>query len=265
MGSMLEKRLSNQIKERKKGDASHNRKLFTDGGILTKTDAISADTTSDGWQKVHLSHATSLVNLHIRNDIMGDVTTEGAIEHMKGDVCQMQIVESVWSIHDFMAAKKRACVKARMAKLEGDVTRCFEGADKYAVLSKTKNLADHFDKNEDADFDADFDALIKVILDLSVQTHESPNVAPAYCAESGMVSTLKSMADAVGICKDKAETCKSQLSMLEKRLSNQIKERKKGDASHNRKLFTDGGILTKTDAISADTTSDGWQKVHLSH
>ena len=39
-------------------------------------------------------------------------------------------------------------------------------------------LEDHFAKNEDADFDADFDTLIKMILDLSIVTHESPNVTP---------------------------------------------------------------------------------------
>merc|ERR1711988_26622 len=147
----LEKQLDGQIKARQKGDS---------------------------WQQAHLANATALVNLHIRNDILGDVTEDDAIEHMKGDVCQMQIVESVWSLHDFIASKKRACFAARVAKLKGDVTRCFEGVDKVTLLNRAKMLEDHFAKNEEAEFDADFDALIKVILDLSIATHESPNVAP---------------------------------------------------------------------------------------
>merc|ERR1711912_194461 len=129
--SALEKRLTSQIKERKE-KKSHKRQLHTHGKALELQHAVDLkkDTTSDGWQKVHLAHATALVNLHIRNDILGDVTTDDAIEHMKGDVCQMQIVESVWSLHDFIASKKRACFTARMAKLKADVTSCFEGVDK---------------------------------------------------------------------------------------------------------------------------------------
>ena len=77
--------------------------------------------------------------------------------------------------------------------------RCFEGSDKTVVLSKTKNLETHFVKNEEAEFDVDFDGLIKVILDLSVQTHESPNVTPTYCVESDMVDVLTQV---VGIWKN---------------------------------------------------------------
>merc|ERR1711871_914552 len=229
--SALEKKLDGQIKARQQGDS---------------------------WQKAHLANATALVNLHIRNDIKGDVTEDDAIEHMKGDVCQMQIVESVWSLHDFIAAKKRACFSSRMEKLKADVTRCFEGTDKTAVLSKTKNLEDHFAKNEEAEFDVDFDALIKVILDLSVQTHESPNVAPAYCAESGMVGVLKSMTQAVGICKNNPQTCKVQLGALEKKLDGQIKARQQGDSWQKAHLANATALVNLhiRNDIKGDVTED---------
>ena len=44
----------------------------------------------------------------------------------------MQIVESVWSLHDFIVVKKRACFSSDMDKLKKmkkDVARCFEGVD----------------------------------------------------------------------------------------------------------------------------------------
>merc|ERR1712032_1052691 len=107
----------------------------------------------------------------------GDVTTENAVKHMKGDVCQMQIVESVWSIHDFIVAKNRACAKGRLAELKADAARCFDGNDKATILKHATNMEAHLTKSEDGDFDADLDLIIKDVLAMSVATHESEHVA----------------------------------------------------------------------------------------
>ena len=149
--SSLEKTLEKQIAERAKGDT---------------------------WHLKHLANATALVNMHIREDIKGDVTTGDAIEHMTGDVCQMQIVESVWSIHEFKAAKNYACLESRLAALKKEISSCFEGEDKTKALMHAAKLDGHSTKKDDKGFDAALDLVIKDVLAMSIATHESEHVAP---------------------------------------------------------------------------------------
>merc|ERR1712046_549580 len=125
----------------------------------------------DTWQKKHLANATSLVNLHIRTDILGDVKSADANKHMKGDVCQMQMVEHVWSIHDFVVADNRFCVKGRLKELRTNAESCFDDPDKKNVLTHVKNMEDHVKKNEKELFDADLDLIIKDVLTMAEATH----------------------------------------------------------------------------------------------
>ena len=164
--SDLEKQLESQIKTRK---------------------------NTDSWQKKHLANATSLVNLHIQNDILGDVKSADANKHMKGDVCQMQMNEHVWSIHDFVVADNRFCVKGRLAALKTDAASCFDDPDKTKILTHAKNMEDHVAKKDEKDlFDADLDAIIKDVLTMAEATHESENVAPAG-TDSGSDATMSTV------------------------------------------------------------------------
>merc|ERR1719316_1981707 len=209
-------------------------------GALEKqlTSQIAARKTSDSWQKKHLANATALVNLHIRNDILGDVKSADANKHMKGDVCQMQMVEHVWSIHDFVVADNRICVTGRLAALKANAESCFDDPDKKDILTHVKNMQDHVKKNEENLFDADLDAIIKDVLTMAIATHESDNVGESCDTEHGMKATLKKMATAVALCTTKDGECKTQLGALEKQLTSQIAARK---------------------------TSDSWQKKHLAN
>ena len=145
----LEKQLTTQIADRKK---------------------------TDSWQHKDLKQATALVNLHIRNDILGDVKSADANKHMKGDVCQMQMVEHVWSIHDFVVAGNRICVMSRLAALKANAEKCFDDPDKKTILAHVKNMEDHAKNKEEKFFDADLDLIIKDALKMAQATHESDNV-----------------------------------------------------------------------------------------
>merc|ERR1712050_286102 len=150
--SVLEKQLDKQLKARADGDA---------------------------WHKEHLANATALVNLHIQTDILGDVKSADANKHMKGDVCQMQMVEYVWSIHDFVEADNRFCVKGLLADLKANAKFCFDDPDKTNILTHVENMEEHVKKNEKKLFDADLDLIIKDALTMAIATHESENVPPA--------------------------------------------------------------------------------------
>merc|ERR1739838_490699 len=149
------------------------------------TSQIAARKKKDSWQQKHLANATALVNLHIRNDILGDVKSADANKHMKGDVCQMQMVEHVWTIHDFVVADNRICVTGHLAALKANAESCFDDPDRKNILEHVKNLQDHVKKNEEKYFDADLDAIIKDVLTMAIATHESDNVAPAATKKPG--------------------------------------------------------------------------------